>query len=218
MAKRKKTEQSTQSPVEDPKVLRVQRQQSETEADAMAHTSLRPTVQAALTLMDYTKAFGEMSINTLVADLVKQCDLAIDGDLSRTEGLLISQAHTLDAIFHKLARKASHSEYLNQLEVHLRLALKAQSQCRATLETLAIIKNPQPVAFVRQANIAHGPQQVNNGAAADLRSREIDKKQCKLVEVQNGERLEPGPPGAAGGTNSKLEAMGAFHRPEDDSR
>jgi hypothetical protein len=37
------------------------------------------------------------------------------------------------------------------------LALKAQSQCRATLETLAAIKNPQPVAFVRQANIAHGP-------------------------------------------------------------
>jgi hypothetical protein len=46
-------------------------------------------------------------------------------------------------------------------ETYLRLALKAQSQCRATLETLAAIRNPQPVAFVRQANIAHGPQQLN---------------------------------------------------------
>ena len=43
-----------------------------------------------------------------------------------------------------------------------KLALKAQSQCRATLETLAAIKNP-PVIFVKQAN---GHQQVNNGVAA----------------------------------------------------
>jgi len=30
------------------------------------------------------------------------------------------------------------------------LALKAQAQCRATLQTLAEIKNPHPVAFVKQ--------------------------------------------------------------------
>jgi hypothetical protein len=48
----------------------------------------------------------------------------------------------------------------------MRLALKAQSQCRATIETLAEIKNPQPVAFVQQADVAHGPQQINNGPTA----------------------------------------------------
>ena len=47
-------------------------------------------------------------------------------------------------------------------ETYMRMALKAQSQCRATLKTLANIKNP-PVVFARQANIAQGPQQVNNG-------------------------------------------------------
>ena len=31
------------------------------------------------------------------------------------------------------------------------------------MEALAEMKNPHPVAFVKQANIAHGPQQVNNG-------------------------------------------------------
>jgi hypothetical protein len=82
------------------------------------------------------------------------------------------QAHTLNAIFNDLARKAAKSEYINQMESHLRLALKAQGQCRATLETLAAIKNPQPVAFVRQANIAHGPQQVNNSGAEDRRAPE----------------------------------------------
>ena len=39
----------------------------------------------------------------------------------------------------------------------MRIALKAQSQCRATLETLAAVKN-LPVVFARQANIAQGPQ------------------------------------------------------------
>ena len=117
--------------------------------------------------LDYNKNFGELSINTLVDDLVKQCELSNKGDLSRAESLLTAQAHTLDAIFHNLARREQRVEYLNQLDTNLRLALKAQSQCRATLETLAAIKNPQPVAFVRQANISHGPQQVNNGGAAE---------------------------------------------------
>jgi hypothetical protein len=38
----------------------------------------------------------------------------------------------------------------------MHLALKAQGQCRATLETLATIKSP-PMVIARQANIAHGP-------------------------------------------------------------
>ena len=53
------------------------------------------------------------------------------------------------------------TEYVDHLDRYMRLALKAQGQCRATLETLATIKNP-PVVFARQANIAQGPQQVNN--------------------------------------------------------
>ena len=47
--------------------------------------------------------------------------------------------------------------------MYKRQALKAQAQCRATLEALAEIKNPRPVAFVKQANISGGHQQVNNG-------------------------------------------------------
>jgi hypothetical protein len=41
--------------------------------------------------------------------------------------------------------------------------VKGQAQCRATLEALAEIKNPGPVAFVEQANITNGAQQVKNG-------------------------------------------------------
>jgi hypothetical protein len=216
MKTKKKTGQAVQKAMEDPKALRVEQQPTETSADAMAHASLRPTVQAALTLMDYNKAFGEMSINTLVADLGKQCELASGGDLRRTEALLVAQAHSLDAIFHKLARKATHSEYLNQLDVHLRLALKAQSQCRATLETLAEIKNPMSGAYVRQANIAAGHQQVNNGATppATTRARETENLQSKLLETQDGERLDPSTQSTTGGLNSSLETVAAINRPK----
>ena len=68
--------------------------------------------------------------------------------------------------------------------------IKAQSQCRATLETLAAVKNPQPVAFVQQANIAHGPQQVNNGAAEASRAGKIENQPNKVLKHRHGERLD----------------------------
>ena len=89
------------------------------------------------------------------------------------ETTLTAQAATLDAIFNEMARRAALNmgEYLDATERYMRLALKAQGQCRATLETLAAIKNP-PVIFAKQANIAHGPQQVNNdGFPSSTRTR-----------------------------------------------
>lgn len=182
MSAKKKKGQAAQSEAEDPKALRIAQEPTESSAEAMAHASLRPTVQAALTLRNYNSAFGELSISTLVEDLGVQCQLASRGNLARAEAMLVAQAHSLDAIFHKLARKASQSEYLNQLEVYLRLALKAQSQSRATLETLAEIKNPMAGAYVQQANIAAGHQQVNNSIAQSsepTRAGETKKQQSK---------------------------------------
>lgn len=222
MAKTKKAKKPAQPQTDDPKALRVVQQPTETAADAMAHTALRPTIQAALTLLDYNKAFGEMSLNTLVDDLGKQCELASKGDLGRSEALLIAQAHTLDAIFNNLARRAARNmgEYLNAAEIYMRLALKTQSQCRATLETLAAIKNPQPVAFVRQANIAHGPQQVNNGTPQDepSRARETENQPNKLLEAKDGNRLDTGATGKATRIDPPMATVGAVHRTEDIER
>ena len=219
MTAKKKPAPSPEPKKENPKALNVVQQPTEGRSDALAHASLRPTVQAALTLTDYNKSFGELSLNTLVDDLVKQCELVNKGDLSRAESLLTAQAHTLDAIFHNLARRAQRAEYLNQLETNLRLALKAQGQCRATLETLAVIKNPQPVAFVRQANIAHGPQQVNNsGTTGASRAEKSENQPNKVLEHQHGERLDFGTAGAAGIADMQVETVGAVNRSEDGSR
>jgi hypothetical protein len=91
--------------------------------------------------------------------------------------------HTLDTIFNELARRCQANVcggYLDAAERYLRLALKAQSQCRANIETFAEIKNPKPLAFVQQANIASGPQQVNNaGPESSASSRSGIRKSAK---------------------------------------
>lgn len=95
------------------------------------------------------------------------------GDLSHAEDTLMVQAHILSSLFNCLTERVAQRlngtispANIQGTEVYLRLALKAQNQCRATLETLARIKNP-PVVVGQQTNIANGPLQVNNGARED---------------------------------------------------
>ena len=95
------------------------------------------------------------------------------------------------------------------------LALKAQAQCRATLEALAEIKNPRPVSFVKQANIANGPQQVNNGsthAGTHAHAEKSTGTKNELLEHQHGNYLDAGAQGTAGGADTHLEAVGAGQR------
>lgn len=104
----------------------------------------------------YAKAmFGnDLNLMAYITQPRQQAEKVKVGDMSAVETMLVARASTLDMIFNRLASQAASSEYLSQMEAHLRPALKAQAQCRATLEALTEIKNPRPVAFVRQANIA----------------------------------------------------------------
>jgi hypothetical protein len=82
------------------------------------------------------------------------------GDLSGPEAMLTAQACALDAIFTKLARRAAlnMSEHINAAE-NLSAAC---SQSAGTMPNHGGDSDPRPVAFVSQANISSGPQQVNN--------------------------------------------------------
>jgi hypothetical protein len=132
-------------------------------AEALAKMALRPSVNAAVVMASYTKPLGEVDIGALMTALSAGMDDLWAGDMKRAEAMLYGQAHALQAIFMNLARRAASQEYLKQWEAYLRMAMKAQNQCRMTLETLATIKNP-PVVIARQANINNGgQQQVNNG-------------------------------------------------------
>ena len=104
---------------------------------------------------------AQLDTPSLIGALREQTQAVHRGDMKAAEAMLMNQATALQSLFVKLTETGLQAGLLRQQETALRLALKAQSQCRATLETLAAIKNP-PVIFAKQANIAHGPQQVNN--------------------------------------------------------
>lgn len=184
----------------------------EDQDEAQSRAALSPNVCGAMSIRDY---FGGGDLTGLVYALDHEIKKVHGGDLSRAEGTLVTQAHTLDAIFNNLAQRANRNikdGYLDASEKYLRLALKAQSQCRATLETLAILKNPPQVTFMKQANIAAGPQQVNNGVMPEAsRARENKNQQSKLLEADYGERMDTGTTSATIGTDKAMAAVGRIN-------
>lgn len=154
-------------------------------ADATAKLALSPSVHGATVVQEYLRApFGDVDIGALVDCMSDGVEDVWAGDMKCAEAMLYGQATALQAIFTNLARRAINQDYLKHWEAYLRLALKAQSQCRATLETLAAIK-AGPAIFTRQANIAHGPQQVNNGIAANnapARAGETESAKTELLD------------------------------------
>jgi hypothetical protein len=203
----------------DPKdVLKFQGSRDKSQERVTAELGLSPIAGNAVTARTFIRGtFGITDLTESVAVLTAAVAKVNAGDLSEAEALLTAQAVALNAIFTELARRASLNmgEYLNAAEVYMRLSLKAQAQCRATLETLAEIKNPRPVAFVKQANIAQGPQQVNNAAAPPLtRARENESGQNELLEVHHGKGLDIGATGAAIDADPAMATVGKLHRAE----
>ena len=98
--------------------------------------------------------------------------------------MLIGQATALETLFSCLAARAMTCDQIPGFEMNMRMALRAQNQCRATLETLAAIKNP-PVVFAKQANIAHGHQQVNNNKHVALPRAGTEIVPIKQLEAPN---------------------------------
>lgn len=140
------------------------------------------------------------------------------GDMKEAEALLTGQAAALNAMFGEMARRAAANmgQHLDATERYMRLALKAQGQCRMTVETLATIKNP-PVVFARQANINNGgQQQVNNGAHAEApraHAANQSTEKTELLEASNGERLDPGTARETSRADPQLETLAEVHRP-----
>lgn len=201
----------------DPNQITAAGKPDEDQAVAIARTVLRPTVQAAVTLKEYGKSYGDLDLGGLIGSLREQTRASSDGDLKRAEAMLTTQAHTLDAIFNNLARRAALNmgEYVDACDKYLKLALRAQSQCRAT------IKYPPVMGYVRQANIAHGPQQVNNASAApggSPRTGENPNLKNKLLEEKDGERLDPGAKSTPSRADPAMAAVGEVDGTEDRSR
>jgi hypothetical protein len=127
------------------------------------------------------------------------------GDLSKIEEMYISQAVALEAMFASLARRAKVQDKLLQYDTHMRLALKAQNQSRATLQALVQLKQPSNTQFIKQANIAQGHQQVNNLAEKNI------TPQNKLLEDSYA-KLDTGTTPTTTGIDTALEALDKINR------
>jgi hypothetical protein len=188
-------------------------------ADAMATLVVAPQVNAAAVVTQYApETFGDLDMGSLATTLAAGMGDLHAGDMKRAEAMLYGQAHALQAIFVNMVRRAPKQDFMAHWESFMRVGLKAQNQCRMTLETLATIKNP-PVVFVRQANIANGPQQVNNGVSGAIRApahphapaQETQFEPNRLLEASGGERLDFGAQSASGGTHQELASMGTLN-------
>lgn len=157
----------------------------------------------------------KMDVPTLMETLRDQAKAVNVNDLAKAEAMLMNQATALQSLFARLTEKAFSATQLPHFDGFMRLALRAQNQCRATLETLSAIKNP-PVVIAKQANIAHGPQQVNNGTAkpADQDRAGENKIQPNelLVEVQSGTTVDLRATGTAIGNDPAMATVGEINR------
>jgi len=174
-------------------------------------TSAELAAYRVIEIMQPKSLADDIDTPTLLATLRDQAAAVQSGDLSHAEAMLINQASSLQALFVRLSERAMEQTQMPNLEGFMRLALRAQSQCRATLETLAAIKNP-PIVYARQANITSGPQQVNNGVPTQAREKQIEQsKQSRgNYELLPDTRTQS----IAGGVNPALETVGESNRAE----
>jgi hypothetical protein len=159
-----------------------------------------------------TSLDDHLDVQALAATLRDQAAVVRGGSLAQAEAILINQATALQSLFARLVERGMGSDSVPGVEANLRIALRAQAQCRATLETLAEIKNP-PVVYARQANVTTGPQQVNNGVPAypSPRARDNVPPPDRLLEEIDGQRLDSRATSAASGADPHLAAVGAIH-------
>ena len=218
---------------DDPKNrLTMRRKKGETAQQAMARLALEPGLQAALSLQQYCGSkLPELTLDALIAELEAQTEKMGEDDFSRPEAMLLAQAQTLDAIFNSLARRAINADLLCHLESFLRLGLKAQAQCRATLATLAAMKRPPNsapniapnIAYVNQANIApniaYAPQQVNNCGGMEPEEKPArpagknKKSKNKLLSGNgHGQKMDPGATDKTGRNDPSMETVGKINR------
>ena len=224
MAKATKTTKAAQTEPHKPNDLKVTLQPGQTKEHQLAEIGLSACAANAHTATIFAQgAFGQIGIGEAVAVLRAKAAKTEAGDLSELEATLTAQAATLNAVFNEMARRAAMNmgQHMDATEKYMRLALKAQGQCRATVETLAEIKFPRSATFIKQANIA-GQQQVNNGQASIEGHKIAPEKTIgptnELLTEGAHATLDTARAGAASRLDSELETMGAVTRAKDRGR
>ncbi len=148
-----------------PHELEVERREDEPIERTMARVTIDPKSRNAnLAMVFGSAAFGDthkpgiMDSAMVVGEEIQR---AVNGDLTLASRTLTAQALSLDAIFTEMARRSAMNlgQYPDAVERYMRLALKAQSNCRLTLETLAKLHQPREQT-VRHVHVNEGGQAI----------------------------------------------------------
>ena len=185
--------------------LVVEQSSDETGAQAMARKVLDPGFRHAVAASSFAdKVLGSSiehpGLMDYVDHVLKVGGKAEAGDLAIASRLLASQAITLDAMFTELARRTALNmgEYIGAAESYGRLALKAQSNCRATVEALAKLHQP------REQTVRH--VHVNDGGQAVI----ADQFHHHAGAAENGESIEQSDATGPAGASAALPSPDAF--------
>lgn len=206
-----------------------------------ANATVDPALNAAFLVNTYRANIlsNDVEMVSLVGALRASMNQSAAGDLSGLEAMLIGQATALQTMFVSLATRAHSQQYQRHLEAYLGLALKAQAQSRATIQAVIDLKFPRQATFVKQANIANGPQQVNNGIQQvssetqqnvsrperATRALENQTEQNELLEgtthvrgTHTSTHMDARATAAAARGNPAVEALAASHRTKKRGR
>lgn len=160
MTKRAKRNSDTKNRSPDELVL--QSVDGESGDAALARAMLQPYVRHGLiagTFAGRSMASSEQKPRLMesAAFIDAQAKAARGADLSLLSHMLTAQAITLDSVFTELCRCAALNlnDYPHAAGRYTRLALKAQSNCRATLEALAKLHQPREQT-VRHVHVGDG--------------------------------------------------------------
>lgn len=200
------------------RTLQITKVDGQTEDRLVAQAAMSPEIGNTAAAVDWSlPMFPDLSMQECVELLRAEAANVRSGDMSTMEATLVAQVRTLDVIFTSLAAKAALSATPAQVESCLRLAFKAQSQSRATVEALHEMKHPKLATFIGQQNIAQ-QQQVNNAAGLPSRAQDFQQTRNELLEADNGKRLDTRAPEAPSRADQSLEAVGKIDRPKNRRR
>jgi len=134
--------------------------QGSTEQERLANLGLSPEFKASVTAHAYAPLIGEQDLGAVFQRLSDLTTNSVKENSRDLEFMLTAQALALDSIFNRLAiqAQANIGKHPKVADTYLRLAFKAQNQCRATTESLVSLKSPRQ--HIHQTNVA-GAMQIN---------------------------------------------------------
>lgn len=145
--------------------LDVVRREDEKIGRTLARVTLDPKARNASLAMSFgSQMFGDQltpNATESSAVLDEEITKVIKGDLSLVSQIYTSQAISLDSLFTEMARRSGKNmgSYPDAAERYMRLALKAQSACRSTLDALARLHQPREQT-VKHVHVNEGGQAI----------------------------------------------------------